>query len=164
MMKKILFIITISISATQASEIKIPSDWVKVPIIEFEKTDSPYQILNDTQVTADFNGDNLNDHALVLYKKNSALAGLFISLYNKPNHTFLKLIQINKNPIYSNSGDYFITELVPGKYKTPEGILTIKYSGIIREELEFGWRTLFWLSHDKWREMSFARGEISKIE
>ena len=164
-MNKILLIILISISVAQASGIKIPSGWIKVPIIEFEKVDSPYQILNDTQVIADFNGDNLNDHALVLYKKNSELAGIFIYLSNKSKYTLSKLIQINVNPIYNNSGEYYITELIPGKYKTPEGILNIKHSGIIREEPEFGWRTMFWLSNnDKWIEMNFARGDISKIE
>jgi hypothetical protein len=163
MMNKILLII-ITISAAQASGIEIPLGWIKVPIIEFEKADSSYQILNDSQVIADFNGDNLNDHALVLYKKNSELAGIFIYLSNKSKHTLSKLIQINVNPIYNNSGNYFITELIPGKYKTPEGILNIKHSGIIREELEFGWRTMFWLNNDKWIEMNFARGDISKIE
>ncbi len=152
MIAKIILILLTTTLVVQASEIRIPMGWIKPPILEFEGEDSNYDILNDTQFIADFNGDGVNDHALILFQKNSKLVGMFVVLSNTSEHHCLKPIKINKNPMFQ-SGEYYIRGLKPGKYMTPNGILNIEYWGIIREEIEFGWGTMFWFHNHKWMEI-----------
>ena len=117
--------------------------------------------IENTQVIADFNDDGLLDTALFLIQKDSQLLDLFIFFENTSKNIVPQ--KINKES-WGGEMEYTLSLMEPGKYVTTKGIINFKNLWLMREEIEFGFGEIYWFNGKKWKNMSFARGDIHKVE
>ena len=94
-----------------------------------------------TKVEADFNGDGKPDQAVVLlHKEDTNRAGVFVF-----SNGATKASSIKKLGEYQFSeGEFMLSAVNKGCYRSEKRTVCLRYSGVLRTEIEYGWGTLYW--------------------
>lgn len=177
MVKKIIlvFIAISTISLLQAYEnIIAPVGWRFPTIKDFPEQER--MSLATTKILRgyngdgiDFNGDGISDKIITLIcKKNKNIFGLFVYYGEKSDPQ-----KINKNPIPTI--EYHLYPVKAGTYYLPRytktgtpitnhtQTLELKYGGFIRQEIEYGFGTIYWLTKKGWKHAFSTRDPLNKI-
>jgi len=116
--------------------------------------------LQMTKAEADFNGDGRTDQAVVLlHKENANRAGVFVFSNGATNGSSAAKLGEYK----FSAGEFMLSVVSKGCYRSEKRTVCLRYSGLQRTEIEYGWGTLYWQEGGKWREVQFTRGEFAGL-
>lgn len=147
------------IATTACTAQTTPSAWRALKATDPPISDERVS-LQMTKVEADFNGDGKPDQAVVLlHKEDTNRAGVFVF-----SNGATKASSIKKLGEYQFSeGEFMLSAVNKGCYRSEKRTVCLRYSGVLRTEIEYGWGTLYWQEGGKWREVQFARGEFAGL-
>ena len=112
-----------------------------------------------TKAEADFNGDGKPDQAVVLlHKEDANRAGVFVFSAGTSGSWVKKLGEYK-----FSAGEFMLSAASKGCYRSEKRTVCLRYSGLQRTEIEYGWGTLYWQEGGKWREIQFTRGEFAGL-
>ncbi len=147
------------IAATTCTAQTMTSAWRALKTTDPQVSDERVS-LQMTKVEADFNGDGKPDQAVVLRHKDDAnRAGVFVFSNGATNASSAKKL----GEYTFSAGEFMLSAVSKGCYRSEKRTVCLRYSGLQRTEIEYGWGTLYWQKGGKWREIQFARGEFAGL-